>query len=512
MNLQLTIVGKEEDVPRVVSGYAAASTKLGKQLGMEVAVMIRPLTGECILVMVAPKKAAQVWRSGTTDVLKVPSETMANQAAEQHVRTMNRKDKGDPGPSRLRGEWKAFLEFNGEQPVVTLSRAVAAYGTLIVRSDADGWKLVFDRKEQWFAKADKRESERSYSHLADAISAGMKLMMGSVGEACTFRDTHRRATADPVYAEKHPPKAPVEPTNPVDAWKVRPGLHEIKEVPGIGWVVTDTAGTEKARFGSREKGKASKYASALNRGETPPEDAAPSTASSPQPPSENRSAPRRGKANKTVEVPPALSEIPAPQPPSCPTSTANIARATQAEAHAIGNLADSLWGETEGPELLRRAAKLIRHGQSLARSPLCTGANQQAAMQHIDKAAHAYNEARESIVRGDSPDVVATLRRVAEQVSLAAARAAKGCSQPDAPPPKTRTKPAEPRPSSPPARPAPKTIARKPADEEVYMEVPPKPANRSAPAEEIDPAKDAALMSAFEQAVRAAMSQAREGS
>ncbi|HNH46683.1 MAG TPA: hypothetical protein PKY30_06575, partial [Myxococcota bacterium] len=479
-----------------------------RQVGGEVALLIRPFEGEGILILAVARQPARVWESrGGTDAPQLLATNLAYAEAEQRLRNLNRKDKGEPGPVRLRGDWKAQLSFEGSQPIVLLTRQVATYGTLTVRGAKGGWTLVFDRKEQWFTKAENRVEERSFPHLVDAVEAGMNLMMGSVAQACTFRDTHRRNAVDPDYAAKHPPKAPAAPADPIANLKPRRSHYDVKELPGVGFVVRDEAGNEKARFGAREKGKANKYAAALNKGQDPNLATAP-----------------------PADAPPALSEVSAPQPPACPISTANIAKATQQEAEALGGLADSLWGETEGPELLRRAAKLIRHGQSLARSPLCTGPNQKAALEHVEAAAKAYNTAREAVLNGENPDVVKTLRKVAEQISLAAAKAAKACSQGKATPDKPAAKaPKSGADKQPPAKPAAdKPAAPKPAKTPpaaktgTSSSLPPittepgddwgiTPQRSAAPAEEeVDPAKDAMLYGVFERVLKAALAEQRD--
>lgn len=503
--ITLTVVGQDEDIPRSISGYAAGSSKLGKQIGGDAALLIRPLAGEAMLVLTTPKQAARVWQSGkATDAPQPPTVTMATAESEQAFRALSRKDKGEPGPIRLRGAWKATLSFEGQQPVVALTRQVATYGTLGVSSVKGGWKLVFDRKEQWFAKAANVIGDRTFPHLVHAIEAGMALMMDSIAAACPFRDTQRRNAVDADYAAKHPPKPRVEKPEPIENRPARRSHYDVKELPGVGFVVRDEAGNEKARFGAREKGKANKYAAALNKGQDPNLATAP-----------------------PADAPPALSEVSAPQPPSCPISTANIAKATQQEAEALGGLADSLWGETEGPELLRRAARLIRHGQSLARSPLCTGPNQKAALEHVEAAAKAYNAAREAVLNGENPDVVKTLRRVAEQISLAAAKAAKACSQgkttPDKPAVKaqksgadrqTPAKPAAARPAA--AKPAKAPPAAKTGGSSALPPITDDPnddwgttpqRNAASAEEEVDPAKDAALMSVFERILKSALAE-----
>lgn len=208
-----------------------------------------------------------------------------------------------------------------------------------------------------------------------------------------------------------------------------------------------------------------------------------------------------------VTIPPALTEITAPESPACQVSAQRIAAATQKEAAALEDLSESLWGTTEGPALLARAARLLRHAEALVKSPACKGPERQAAWEELKRAAEAYNAARDAIVRGESPDLVTALRRVAERIGLAAARAGKSCGGAPAPTTPTPTE-APPRQRrrkvvTPPATPAtaPKSKpGRKPKAED----------EGAAPAPEVDAEKDAALVNAFAAAVQAAAKQMKE--
>ncbi len=50
------------------------------------------------------------------------------------------------------------------------------------------------------------------------------------------------------------------------------------------------------------------------------------------------------------------------------------------------------------------------------------------AWEDLRRGAEAYTQARDAFLRGEQPDIVSTLRRISERVSLAAARAAKSCA------------------------------------------------------------------------------------
>ena len=177
------------------------------------------------------------------------------------------------------------------------------------------------------------------------------------------------------------------------------------------------ASTVVARFGQKEKGKATKHASALTRGQAPGATVSPDIAAG------------FGLTGMPgVQFAPALADVPTPQPPACATSVANIAASTEKDAQALEGYADSLWGTTEVPELLTRAAKLLRLAEALVKSPLCSGKEQKMAWEDLRRGAEAYTQARDAFNRGEKPDIVTTLRRISERVSLAAARAAKSCA------------------------------------------------------------------------------------
>ena len=214
------------------------------------------------------------------------------------------------------------------------------------------------------------------------------------------------------------------------------------------------------------------------------------------------------EAEATVTIPPALTEITAPESPACQVSAQRIAQATQKEAAALEDLSESLWGTTEGPALLARAARLLRHAEALVKSPACKGPERQAAWEELKRAAEAYNAARDAIVRGETPDLVTALRRVAERIGLAAARAGKSCggspaptTPTEAPPRQRRRKVVTPAPTAE----APKAKAKPGRKPRAEHEGEP-PAGEI----EVDAAKDAALVNAFAAAVQAAAKQMKE--
>ncbi|MES2645096.1 MAG: hypothetical protein V4850_36755 [Myxococcota bacterium] len=476
---RLTIVGADEDVPRLLLTY-------GRGCGGEVAFAMRPRDNVALHVHQVKKAPAKVWR---TDLGLAPSHAPElDLPPADAVVEIKRVKAGLPpaGPATLRGKWSGFLLCDDGTPSVRLERKVAAYGTLKLASKADGrWTATFDRAGKWFTAAKQESAERT--SLAEAIQAGMGLVIGLVSEACSFRDTRRRNTVDADYAAQHPYTSPKDAKDPTDRYQGRSSFRATEQADG--WAVVNDVGSVVAKFGSREKGKAEKHASALTRGRgpvatIPPEKADGYDYGGPQ----------------GIVVAPPLSEIAAPEPPACPTSVARIASATEKEASALQELSQSLWGSTEAPELLVRAGKLLRHAEALVKSPLCSGKEQKMAWEDLRRGADAYAQARDAIARGEKPDIVTTLRRISERVALAAARAAKSCSagqQKIGPAPRTSgarpTVPMQPvwPPSAPPQA-APTVKA---------------PKTRKAKAAEVDPAKDQALVNAFADAIKQAAQQ-----
>lgn len=353
---RLRIVSAEDDIPRMLLAF-------GRGCGGEVALVFRPTDNSALLLHQVKGQPARVWRTSRGQAPDEPKIELASEDAVELLMQL-KKDPPKAGPATLRGQWSGELLCIDGKPKLQLQRKVASYGTLRVESKPEGgWSATFERGERWFSEGKQQTVDRAA--LADAVTAGMGVMIGLVSEACSFRDTRKRAAVDPVHAEKHParPKAPVkDPTE-----RVKP-LAEKKPAAG--------------KKSSRQKRDA---------------DA------------------------------PAAKRSDIPEPPACPVSVAKIASATTKDADALAELVQSLWGSTETPQLLSRAERLIKHATSLASSPLCTGSEQKRAFEDIERAAEAYKQARAALDQSEQKVVAKSLRQVAERVSLAAARVAKAC-------------------------------------------------------------------------------------
>ncbi len=104
-----------------------------------------------------------------------------------------------------------------------------------------------------------------------------------------------------------------------------------------------------------------------------------------------------------------------------------LAAADQQEAVAWLDKLRAGW--MEAPQLMERARRLIRYAAVMAESKLCQGKEQREAVDAIQRAIQAYDDARIAITAGRAVDGVRTLRRIGERVALSAAKAARSCAQ-----------------------------------------------------------------------------------
>jgi hypothetical protein len=267
-----------------------------------------------------------------------------------------------------------------------LRKALSTYLTLEFRSGSRGWEVSALRKETWFQRSGTEQMSGSFVSFAEAVRAAITwATTGAVSSACSMRDTHRRGSMDSAWAAARPVTRPADPVSPIP----------------------ERFGVEKAEAPKKSGRKA---VGAAEPGSDTPAD-----------------APK--KRGRKPAVPPALSEIPSPQPPSCPTSTANIAEAVSAEASALSAEVNSLWGE-DNPVILERAGKLIKRAMSLVESPLCTGKLREEAEQAVRGAMTEYRSARSALMMGEdnAAENKAAVRQIAEQVALAAAKAGRSAA------------------------------------------------------------------------------------
>jgi hypothetical protein len=209
---RLDIVGAIEDQPRLIRAY-------GRAHGAEVALVMRAREGRALLVHVT-RDGASIWSSTDAKAGDAPRMPASATRAAEAVALVTAEQKGVPaaGPTTLRGQWSGYLHCDGEHPSVELTRRLAAYGQLTIVSDArEGrWRWTFTRTDKWFSKRGDLRSEETLPTLSQAIEAGVLGAMRLVREACSFRDTRRRAAHDVTYAERHPIKAPKPRKDPTE--------------------------------------------------------------------------------------------------------------------------------------------------------------------------------------------------------------------------------------------------------------------------------------------------------
>ncbi len=82
-------------------------------------------------------------------------------------------------------------------------------------------------------------------------------------------------------------------------------------------------------------------------------------------------------------------------------------------------------GRTEEPQLVEMARRLIRYAARMAESRLCRGKEQREAVDAVQRAVAAFEDARKAIADGAPVDGVRALRRIGERIAPTAAKAAR---------------------------------------------------------------------------------------
>jgi hypothetical protein len=145
---------------------------------------------------------------------------------------------GRSRPITLRGLWAGWLHCDAGTPRVELVRKLAAYGTLrVVSAPTAGWTWTVERTEKWFSEPG--SDTGTATTLIKAIEAGLARAMGLLGEACSMRDSRRRAAYDTSYASEHPIKPAREGKDPTERFAPKPSTP-MKAATG-GWTRIDGA-------------------------------------------------------------------------------------------------------------------------------------------------------------------------------------------------------------------------------------------------------------------------------
>jgi hypothetical protein len=225
---RLSLVNAAEDVPRLVRAY-------GRACDGEFALVLRPPEERGVLVLVTKKDGARFWRSGEGDAPAAPAGTIEAKDAVALVKT-EQKAVPKPGPITLRGQWAGWMHCDGGAPRVELVRKLAAYGVLRIVSSATGWTWTVERTEKWFSRPG--TDDGTAQTLVKAIEAGLARAMGLLGEACSVRDSRRRAALDTTYAADHPVKAAHEGKDPTERMRPKEARAPAKPV-GSPWTHFD---------------------------------------------------------------------------------------------------------------------------------------------------------------------------------------------------------------------------------------------------------------------------------
>lgn len=193
-----------EDVPRLILGS-------GRACGGTFYLRLRLDTNHVVLAHQVGK-VMRVYESARSDVPRMPIEVASVDDATTRLSALDARLPGRVSPGR-RGQWSATLVCE-DKPILMLERRIAAYGTVLVVSDPDAgkWNWKVEREERWFSV--RSDLTGSATSLSKAILAAYTAVDGLIGDACTVRDTRRRAGLDAAYAEVHPNRPARERAEP----------------------------------------------------------------------------------------------------------------------------------------------------------------------------------------------------------------------------------------------------------------------------------------------------------
>lgn len=215
-SIKLTFTNAAEDLPRLVTAY-------GRAWGGEVALVLRPVEATGLFAW-ASRGKGRLWKDQGSDSPEQPTAEEPLESILVQVRQAQRSL--DPqGAIALRGQWSGVLVCRETGPVVELVRGVSAYAAVRVQSSLGGWRWQVERKPRWFGE--ERSAQGQSAYLQGAIQEAMASALRLVSEACSIRDTRRRAALDRDYAVEHPVRPAKEAVvNPTD--RFRPTLYKAK--------------------------------------------------------------------------------------------------------------------------------------------------------------------------------------------------------------------------------------------------------------------------------------------
>jgi hypothetical protein len=532
---RLSLVNAAEDVPRLVRAY-------GRACFGEFALVLRPSERRGVMVRLN-KEGAWTWRAGEGDAPALPELALAPKEAVDLVKAEQKALPG-PGPITLRGQWSGHLHCEDGVPRVELVRKLAAYGILRVVSSGTGWTWTVERAEKWFSRPG--ADSGTASTLLSAIEAGLARAMGLLGEACSTRDSHRRAALDEGWAKEHPLRPAKEGRDPTERLRPRePRRTKANPPPRMDAPVALPDAPATPAGVSRMAEEVAREADALAAVRDASWSWQDSTAR------QDAVAWFRGVGLEHMADDLAAYEATPDFPPErllehlrSHTAELELDEETRKDAEAVlGKLAEAF---RAAPQVLERARRLVRYAARLTETELCRGQERKEAARAIERALHAYEQARTSIASGEAGAARAQVRSMVEWAALAAAKAARACAAgqvglasarertaASADPPKTRRarKGARDAPERAATPEAPRRVhkARSAPAREVAPEAAPRRQRRTAPtaateptaptrpvrkragkkvaSPEVDAEKDKLLLEAFRDAVSAAMNE-----
>ncbi|MCB9764964.1 MAG: hypothetical protein H6739_34645 [Alphaproteobacteria bacterium] len=518
--MRLSIVGKTEDQPRLLRAW-------GRVPGGEVALVHRCTEGKGLLVFMDTKgNAAQVWRPGPTvfaegitaelsDAPAAPNEAMSPCDALREVKALQRELPKE-GPVTLRGQWSGALVWEDGQPHIELKRRLSTYGTLHLRSSgADGWAWRFERAptrtSAWYATP-KEAATPGYATLTRAIERGVVHAMELVQESCSFRDTRRRAAFDEGYAQKHPIRPPKPTRDPTERFGRKVSCKPVED--GSPLPPPPKTDAELAAV-AQAIGADAQALAGLDPGATEPQTPLPELVEWFFGPG------RKGTVLQVIgESLQQYTEGRYP-PRDRPLSLDGFMRQQREQLKEAGRgklrrepyktaarrLKEYEQLQRTTPMQLERARSLVRYAGAAVRSPRCQGEDRKEALGLLKQAVAQYEEARAQLVAGQDAAAIRTIRRLAATVALTAAQSSRSCARgqqsltalldsaetatPSAPRKEAVSTRSTPRASS---------VRRSSGTSKKTR------SRKNAP--EADPEKDALLMGAFEEAIRAALKEA----
>ncbi|MCB9765633.1 MAG: hypothetical protein H6739_38015 [Alphaproteobacteria bacterium] len=523
--MRLNIVGRTEDQPRMLRAW-------GRVPGGEVALVLRPREGEGLLIHLDKKAGTRAWAAGpavlaegvTAERCDAPGVPDTERGECEAVAAIKAAQKSPPkaGPTTLRGQWVGTLAWRDGKPQVELRRKLATYGTLHVHSTVDdGWRWRFERAptkaSAWYAKEQSEEGS-GYATLSRAIERGVVHAMALVQESCGFRDTRRRAAFDPAYARKHPIRPPKPGRNPTERLGHKLDCKPVEDgspLPPSPKTDTELAAVAQAIDADAQALAGPDWAQAEPK--TPlPElvewffgpgrkgTVIQVIGESLQQYTEGRYPPR--------DRPLSLDEFMRQQRERLKKAgRGKLRQEPYKTAKRLLNEYEQLQRTT--PAQLERARSLVRYAGATVRSPRCQGADRKEALGLLKQAVAQYEEARKQLVAGQEAAAIRTIRRLAATVALTAAKASRSCARGQQSLTALLEGKAPRKPSSSASR---KTTATKKASPSASRKTkttkkPSPSASRKSKASaepKVDPAKDAVLMAAFEDAILEALKEA----